>query len=337
MLIARFLADLKNFRFKTTSFMLILGICCFILIQNIATGYTGIVPMMLVVGMVVILCLFSYRGELNKTMLVLMFSAGVAAVGYIMLTATLQIYEWGDLLTSTQRLGAGTTNYVDSKIMNVSIDPNVYGTFAIPALATAVPLVLEKEGKASTRFFLLVFSLVSLLVCIAGLSRTAFLVLVLWSVLFVVLRRSIKGAFLVAAVIGLVIIAVPDVLDAIFSRLEESDMASANGRTNLIKRFFVAWLENPITLLFGVGLYNCNVHCMPLQFLFGGGIVLFSLVAAAAISFVKKSGRRYSLDRGLPFLVTLIMFMTVPAAGLLNFMFPLVYLGLLYSAKENGE
>ena len=337
LLIARLLVDMKNLRFKATSFLLTLCVGAFVLCQNLFLGQTGIVQMVLIAGVAVILLLFSYKGDLNKIMLVLMFSAGVAALGYIMLTATLQVYELSDLMSSYQRLGADSTDYVSSTVMNVSIDPNFYGAFAIAAVSTAAPLALEKETKRGLRILLLSFTVVSIFVCIVGLSRAAFLILALWGVLYVLLRRSFKGAWLVAAVAVLVIVAMPDVLNAMVTRLEEDDMATGNGRTQLMEKFLDAWLENPGTLLFGVGLFNCNVHCTPLQFLFGGGIVLFSLVVALTVSYKPKFNGQISLAKSLPFWITFVMLMTVPAAGLLNFMFPLVYVGLLSSTKENGK
>lgn len=336
LLIVRLLVDINNIRFKVTSLLLTACVCLFVFVQNVILGYTGIVYMVYIAGILLILLMFSYRGRLSRVMLITAFSAGVAALGFIMLTATLQVYEISELMSSFQRLGAEATNYAAAGIMNVSIDPNFYGTFVIAAVSTAFPLIADKQVTRSTRIFLIVMSVVSVVVCIVGLSRAAVLMLAVWVVMYILFQRGAKMAWLILALAAVILVAMPDVVDALFVRFEEGDMATGNGRTGLIERFYGKWTETPVTLLVGVGLFNCNVHCTPLQFLFGGGILLFVLLLMLVISYIPKSTGSFKLSESLSFWITLGMMLTVPAAGLLNFMFPLVYTGLVLVTKEKG-
>ena len=146
--------------------------------------------------------------------------------------------------------------------------------------------------------------------------------------LFIFFQRGAKMMWIILGVAVVIALTIPDVLDAIAIRFAGEDMVDGNGRIGLILKFYELWLGNPITVLFGVGLFNCNVHCTPLQFLFGGGIVLFALVIVLLISYIPKTMNKNKIASGLPFLITVGMMLTIPAAGLLNTMFPLVYVGL---------
>ena len=166
-------------RFKVSSFMLSVAIAIYMFIQNIMTGYTGIVPMMFIAGIVLILLLFTYRRNLEALPMVLMYSAGVAALGFIMLSSTLKVYDLTDLMSVSFRLGSSSVDYVDEGIMNVSVDPNFYGMFSIASISMAFPLLFQPKIKPIVKALLLFFSLTQLIVCLIGLSRAFILVFVL--------------------------------------------------------------------------------------------------------------------------------------------------------------
>ena len=97
----------------------------------------------------------------------------------------------------------------------------------------------------------------------------------------------------------------------------------------IISKFLLRFVESVPNFIFGVGLYECNVHCMPLQYLFGGGILLSILVLLFAFSLSScRISHRISFSRWVPMLVTLAMSLTVPIASMLTFMFPIVIVGL---------
>ncbi|MBE6640667.1 MAG: hypothetical protein E7619_03680 [Ruminococcaceae bacterium] len=340
-LLARLVLSLNKFKFKASSFFCAIFICAFMLCQNLITGYTGIVPMMFIPGIIVVLMLFSYQGELDTKAMTVLYSAGVAALGFIMLKSTLNVYQFSDLLSVGFRLGSGNVDYVEEGIMNVSVDPNFYGAFSMAAVAIGVPLMLDQKTKFLTKTALAVFLATSLVVCLIGLSRAFVLVFVAWVALYLLSQNNIKGTLSVIALSIITVIVVtftlPDVLALISDRFRSSDLSSGNGRIDLIVKFFGEWDDNLITMLFGVGLFNCNVHCAPLQFFFGGGIVLFLLVAAFALSCGKGSFKSYCFSDLLPILVVFVILSTVPAAGLINFMFPIVFVGLITAHKNQDQ
>jgi hypothetical protein len=75
---------------------------------------------------------------------------------------------------------------------------------------------------------------------------------------------------------------------------------------------------------------------MPLQFVFGGGIIMFIMVVLLFLTYRHNNLPKKTLFDNIPFVVTFIMICTVPAATLLNFMFPLVLVDLCsYNTKTS--
>lgn len=330
--LARLLLDVKLTKRVVPSMMLTCIIAVFVFLQNIYHGATGIVPMMFIVGLVVVFLMFSECEKMNQTAMIIAYSAGVAALGFIMLYSTLRIHDFSQLLSPAFRLGTGNAGYAEDGVMNVSVDPNFFGTFSISAIATAIPLLSKKNVSILSKLLIVIFSCSNLAVSLIGLSRSFLLLLSIWVVLYLISQRNVK-TIVVAMLLGLVILflvyrLMPEVINSLLERFTHSDMSTGNGRTTLIKKYFDLWTQDIMTFLFGIGLYNCNVHCMPLQFLFGGGIVLFVFLFALVLSYAKIRLKGFRLSSVVPFVVTLAMMCTVPAAGLLNSMFPLVFIGL---------
>lgn len=339
MLLARLFLEVRQF--KASSFALSIAVVIYIFIQNVVTGYTGIVPMMFIPGVLLVLLLFAYRENLDSIPLIVMYSAGVAALGFIMLVSTLRVYDLNDLLSSSFRLGTRNADYVSSEIMRVSVDPNYFGMFAVSSLSTAFPLAFGNKTKPVVKVCLYVFVMTQLVVGLIGLSRAFTLVSAVWLFLYLVSQKNIKALIIVSIVSAFFAILLmkfmPNVIEALQLRFEGSDMATGNGRITGIQEFWNKWSSSLTTMIFGVGLYNCNVHCMPLQFLFGGGLVMFCFLIALFISYCSFVPRIRKLLDCLPFIVTFTMMCSVPTAGLLNFMFPLVFIGLCTQTVDVGD
>lgn len=330
-LIVRLLFEIQ--RFKLSSLLLSVAVAGYVFVQNMVTGYTGIVPMMFIPGVIVVLFLFTYKQKLDPFQMILMYSAGVASLGLIMLLSTLRVYDFADLLSVSFRLGSGNVDYVSEGVMNVSMDPNFYGMFSIASISMAFPLLLQPKTKPITKLSLGAFVLIQLIVCLIGLSRAFIIVFVAWAFLYLLSQKKLKSMLVsFVVIVGMVLFLInfmPTVIETVLARFKTSDMATGNNRTTLIIKFFEQWSSSARTILFGVGMYNCNVHCMPLQFFFGGGVILFVLVTAMVLSYAEVKGRiSRKWYNFLPFAVTFISMCTVPAAGLLNYMFPLVLTGL---------
>lgn len=330
--LAKFIPLLPRWKIKGSSFLAAIAIAMFTLLQNVFFEQTGLVPMMIIPSVFLVLLLFSNLVELDSTKMTLYFALGTAAVGLIMLFATLNEYKMTDLLNLSTRLGAANTEYTDEMIMNVSIDPNYFGMFALTVISTSMPLLFQKRTPKLTKILLLASLVACVAVAFIGLSRTFLLVLLVWVVLYLVSQRNFKvlvfALVLVALSAFLISTLLPNVLHALLSRFRDADVMTGNNRTEIIRKFLPMWLENLGSLLFGVGMFNCNVHCMPLQYLFGGGIVLSSFMLLFAFTLFSGSRQRHTFSEYLPLLIVIVLSFTLPMANLLNFMFPIVYVGL---------
>lgn len=327
----------KIHRFKSTSLLLSITTAIYMLIQNIITKNTGIVPMMFIGSIILILFLFTYSEKLEPLPMILMYSAGVASLGLIMLLSTLKVYNLTDLMSTAFRLGSSNISYVEEGIMNISVDPNFYGMFSIASISMCFPILFNSKTKGTVKTIILVNTIIQLIVCLIGLSRTFVIVFIIWLLLYLLSQKNIKGMMGILIIsITLVILFMqfmPNVIETVIERFYDTDMATGNGRLELIQVYFSEWASSIITIFFGVGMFNCTVHCMPLQFLFGGGLTMFVLTIALFISY-KPSRMIFNLTNFLPLLVTIIMMCTVPAANLLNYMFPLVLIVLIMNTKK---
>jgi len=337
LLLLKMLTDIKHVRFTVLGFVATLLVCAYALGQNMVDGKMGIIHMVFVISLVLVFFIFQYQGRIRKNTFVLLYSSGVAALGLIMLVGTLTVHELEDLMSVGSRLGTTSAGYAEKGVMNVIVDPNFYGSFAISAISVAVPLALKgKIGKAG-RLMLLLFSVISLSVGIIGLSRAFLLVIVAWFILYLFSQKNVKSALTVLIVLTLICLLVfalvPDALEAVFERFEDADMETGNGRIRLMNQFLSMWGETLASMLFGVGLFNCSVHCTPLQYLYGGGLILVFLLFVYIFCSLKegngKFGTGFSMERILPFMVTFVMMCTIPSATMLSSMFPLIYVALV--------
>ncbi len=327
--LGRLLLDHKKLKLKGNNLCLAIFVCLFMLIQNTAKGYTEIVHIMFLLNVIIITLLFAYRTSWDSSSILFLYSFGVAMLGLIMLISTLQVYEFNELMSSSLRLGDAMYT-TDSNVMHVSVDPNYYGAYTISALAMSMPFLQKKGASILSKVLLIVILLTSLAVSLIGLSRSFVLALVLWLLLYLISQKKFKNIFIILIVVAIVAVIItqvmPNVLESILRRFNESNVATANGRTDQIGDYYNGWMESLATMLFGIGMFDCEIHCTPLQFLFGGGIVLFELVIAFALTLKPQLVyyKKPFYETHLPIIVTFVMMLTIPAATLINSIFPLV-------------
>lgn len=340
--LVRFLFDYKKLRIKGTAFIfcVLAGSCA--LIHSFITNHMAISELMFFPGMVLVMFMFSVDVKIDKSKLILSYAVGVAALGLIMLIHTLQFCDLGDLLTSTNRLGSILKK---QKIeMAVNVDPNYYGLFSIALISLGAKNLSDNFGKSTNKISnALLISLMGISVTIGliGLSRAFFLVVIAWLLLYLLSVKNMKAFFISVSVILIVAVLVinfmPNVLDALNDRLSDSTMETGNGRTELVAEFHEAWSAKLSTMLFGVGIFDCNIHCMPLQILYGGGLVFGILFVLYMITLLKNKNLNKNggiLQKYLPLTVTLIMSCSVPALALINIMYPVTFVGLCMNQEE---
>lgn len=340
--LVRFLFDYKKLRIKGTAFIfcVLAGSCA--LIHSFITNHMAISELMFFPGMVLVMFMFSVDVKIDKSKLILSYAVGVAALGLIMLIHTLQFCDLGDLLTSTNRLGSILKK---QKIeMAVNVDPNYYGLFSIALISLGAKNLSDNFGKSTNKISnALLISLMGISVTIGliGLSRAFFLVVIAWLLLYLLSVKNMKAFFISVSVILIVAVLVinfmPNVLDALNDRLSDSTMETGNGRTELVAEFHEAWSAKLSTMLFGVGIFDCDIHCMPLQILYGGGLVFGILFVLYMITLLKNKNLNKNggiLQKYLPLTVTLIMSCSVPALALINIMYPVTFVGLCMNQGE---
>lgn len=341
--LVRFLGETHRVHFNSRGI-----ICCvlaggYAFVDALVHDNTEIAQLVFFPSMVLVMLIYSLRVPYNKNRLVLCYSLGVAALGLIMLISTLQVYDLMDLLTSATRLGDDSTSFAEEGVMNVSVDPNFYGMFAIAAISTGVEVISNTRALAKAeRVFMLIALCVCVVVALIGLSRAFFLMIFVWGMLYALSRKKAKTLLIFAIVAIIAGVAVymfmPEVLDAIFSRWSEDNVSDGGGRISMMESYYTYWRGNAHTILFGVGIFDCYVHCTPLQVIFGGGIVFTILFTIFVGTLVPKNRRKRKmpfLQKWLPMAATVLMSATVPALMLLNFMYPLIMVGQ-YNMEEKA-
>ena len=334
--LVRFLVEGRKFKLNGYNLVFCILTGGYIVVQCMITQHTAIAELMFFPGLVLVMFMFAKGIYYDKAKLIVCYCAGVAALGLIMLVSTLRVYDLSDLLDVSFRLGSSNVDYINPNIMNVSVDPNFYGAFVVAALSTSVPLIVNSTVNKMEKIFLAVCAVVSGCVVLVGLSRASVIILLLWGLLYALSQRKAKDFFITLIAIFLCIFLamtlMPNFVEALVERFHSEDLASGNGRIELIEKFTVQWWRSIFSILFGVGLFNCNVHCTPLQVLFGGGLILVILMLGYVITLRQNKsqgdGSHNSFERILPLLVTGGMMLTIPAIALINFMYPIILVGL---------
>lgn len=340
--LARFLIYYGKLRFNGFAFIFCILAGCYAFVQALITNHTGISELMFFPGMILVMFMFSINVKIDKSKLILSYAVGVAALGLIMLIHTLQFCDLGDVLTSTNRLGLILQTQKNE--MTITVDPNYYGLFCIALVSLGVNNLNDNSGKSTNKMLntlLILLMGICVTIGLIGLSRAFFLVAIVWLLLYLLSVKNMKAFLITTSIILTVALLVtnfiPDVWGALNDRFSDSTMETGNGRTELIVEFHEAWTEKLSTMLFGVGIFDCNIHCMPLQILYGGGVVFSILFVMYMITLLKRNSFEKNsgvLQKYLPLTVTLVMSCSVPALALINIMYPITLVGLCMNQGE---
>ena len=348
LLLARLLLEYAKGKIKLdfSLFLASVGLTLYLMISNILLGNTNVYHLVGSLDFVVLALLASATLQHDRVKpVVLAFSLGVAVVGVSMLSATLQYYSFAELMSDSTRLGyTGMLNEeLGVEAMVVTIDPNFYGMNVI-AVASAGYLLLTSKGSKMGKLWMLVALLVALGICLIGLSRTFLLALVIWAVLALFTETNIVRA-VGATVIGLFAVLsfsllFPEVVDGFVRRFSEADVAGANGRFDLVFEHATVWTETVGSTLFGGGIYNNNTHSTPLQYLYGVGIVGMIFLIwwfGRVVMLSNRTAKGRGFYRFVPFVVTFVLFSTIPASGALNNTFPIFVSMLVISLTKERK
>lgn len=331
-LLARFLFENAKLRIRLSTLFCCVLAGLFAVADAFRTGNLGISQLMFFPGMILVMFMFSLKVQVEKSKFVLSYIMGVATLGIIMFIATLQLCTFEEMLTvPNMRIGFPLWNAKYGAII-LNVDPNFYGLFCITSISAGMPVLIEQRNKRSITLGIIIGLGVCLAIALIGLSRSFFISLILWVFIYFLSIKNIKPLLIFLIVILSVVLLLEvfgsNVLDALFGRFNDSSMEGGNGRTDLIVKCGRLWMKNPFTILFGMGIFNCNVHCMPLQILFGGGFVFTILYLAFIFSLMKyRKVHMVSeiLQRYIPIITALIMASSIPGLALVNIVFPIMF------------
>lgn len=333
-LLIRLIFTLVKYRIPIdkTGFLLTFLVTTYIGLQNIFTGYTGTYHFMAAFDFITLsllmMVLREYGGGKDA---IIAYAFGNFIVGIVMLTSTLSYYSITDLMNPATRLGyTGMLISNTGANMATSIDPNFYAMNTIACVST-VGLLFRQIQSFKTRLLIGISVLGSVICCLIGLSRTFIILLIVWGILWLVCQRDVKK-IISTLLIGCILFFsflyfMPTIAEGLSMRFETSDMVGGNGRINLIVQYFTLWFEKKVSILFGIGLFNCHTHCTPLMYVFGIGII-GSLILLGWFVYQWIRCKEYCegimLKKCIPLLVTLVGYSTIPAAGAINYTFPIL-------------
>ena len=313
------------------AFLITAFLMAFMFFQNCYLQFYGVYNMMCIAELLLVYIIIYKENKAFIPHAVIAYSVGVAFVGIVMLVSTLQHVSFSSLLNVSSRLG----DYRYSEGMSIVIDPNFYGLYAITSLS-CVWLFIQSRMLSRRQTVIALLSIsASLCVAFIGLSRGFILCCALWTLLVFILDRDIgnkgKVALLFTTACLTAYYCFPNVLNSLLQRFGASDMNTGNGRTTLLMKFGEAWSETIGTVLFGIGLFVSEAHCMQAQFLFGIGIVGCIPLFILGIIYFKDSIRfRSESVKALliPIIIVQVSSAMLPAARSLSTMMPVI-LGFL--------
>lgn len=346
-LLIRLLYDAIKYRITIgkTGFVFTLIVVFYIVFQDLLTGYTGIYHFMAALDFVVLaLSMTIIREYKVGAEAIIAYSVGNLVLGAVMLSATLSYYSLQDLMNPATRLGyTGMLIGNSGASMATSIDPNFYAMNTIACVST-VNLLLSKFESKIGKVLAIISVIGSTICCLIGLSRTFIILLAIWCFLWFLSQGDVKKAFTVLVVASLLVFAffrfMPTIANGFLNRFEGSDIAGGNGRIDLIILYFKPWFATVQSIMFGIGLFNCHTHCAPLMYLFGLGIVGITPLLAWFIyqwNQCKNCCAKVTFKMVIPQLLTLVAYSSIPAAGAINYTFPVLLPMIAFIAEGKRE
>ena len=335
--LVRFLPEIKSLKVNVRNWVFCILAGGYALVQALYFQKLEIPNLIFFPSMILVMLLFSLECPYSKNKMLLYYAVGTAIMGLIMLTTTLQQFDLDELLVAGMRLGDNAADALGKEGMSVVMDPNFYGMLVIPALAAGTEALLGnwKDVAKNEKILLIAALATSVVIALIGLSRAFFLVLIIWAILYALSRKKAKAlvVFILVTLVAIFLVSrlMPDVLDAILNRFTEDKTEEGGGRMDLIRKYGSAWQESLGSVLLGTSIFDCNVHCTPLQILFGGGIVFTLLFVGFVVTLPQRGSKLVSqtgLQRGLPVLMTILISLSVPALMLINSMYPFVVAAL---------
>lgn len=336
----------KRIRCNASGFLISVLMTGYLFIQNMFYQDMSVFHIMGALDFVLLFMLISAILQYNETEnAIIAYLVGVVLTGMIMLITTLQYYTLADLMKSSTRLGdTDLLQYSRGANMVISVDPNFYGMNVMAAVSSGMQIVFNPNRNGRNRAYIISLCVIAVALALTGLSRAFFLVLAVWGIMSLFsqgkIARGVKVCLSLTVLVVLFAVMFPEIVEGLWTRFSESDMSGANGRWDLIVKYYEEWEQGIWRILFGIGLYNCFTHCTPLQYLFGIGLLGAGILLCWFLRIIAMTGvfrKKVGIRAWIPFVTTFVLYSAIPAAGAVNYTYPILVPILALTVFETGR
>lgn len=223
-------------------------------------------------------------------------------------------------------LRSGALGVVDNDVTkmqgHLAMNANTIAYLSVSVITIFSVLLIHNNMTNKIKCFYASIIIVCLVAGLLSFSRTFIYVLALFTALLILFTKGkqkirIVGGLLVLSVV--VVLFCSDILlnmyDTFLGRMEDSNMATAGGRTVLFQLYNKAWLENISYIIFGAGVvsywktlhvYNA-IHNGLQQIWVCLGIIGFLTYIVRISTYLYRSYVRKNIIIYLPFIATLLI------------------------------
>lgn len=205
--------------------------------------------------------------------------------------------------------------------MLISLNANNLALFCIKGIF--LTLILFEKNNFRNKYFLIIISYFVLIGFLTQ-SRTFLIVLFLCGLLYFICNiKNFKILILLLffiAFIGIMIGKSPEIITGITTRLSDSTLKTAGGRTGIIIKNFEYWTKNIWNILFGTGIIGYKeisekagqIHNGFLQILFSYGVIGFNIFLFTMLKpIIELSKQRIKFVYYIPIISIFIFIQTI--------------------------
>lgn len=276
------------------------------------------------------------------------FIVSTAFVSLIIVLYSIQTYGIISILSGAIRIGdvnselamrVGMISDIDETSTHFSVNPNTLAYFSI----SSISLLLVGKDKLKVNRIVYILSFASLLVAGAlTVSRTWMLCLVLLFALYFQKKIRDNIAFLLLAsfivIIVLFIFRDSIIAELFYSRMDNGNLATGGGRTEIFSKYMNFLFDHPIHLLLGCSVMNYkevahivnSVHCGLQQILVCYGCIGVLIFLVMAYQFFKRfycyKGRKPFVYL-LPFIIIFLFDQSIQFLNPHYLMLPFIFAG----------
>lgn len=326
----------RTLSFPTVIFAILFFV--YLLWQNIAMAYASAYPYALCAEIVLLVLLGARKDAFSARNALTLYALGTILAGFSALAVYAREYALSDILTGAVRFG----DMYGEGGMRMTLDPNFLGFLCLAAIALEVAylrLDFSRNVMKWETFISVILLLPLAFLGLIGLSRTFFVCICLLIVCELALSAK-KPIGLFGGLLSLCLLFFlawlfvsahfSALAETLISRFSWESVRNLGGRLSLLVNGASAWCSSVWTFLFGVGLFETNVHVTAIQYVFGLGL----LGAFPALGFFVSWTKDFAISLRrvwVPLLVVGVMSCAVPAAASLSAFFPLVAVVMITS------